>query len=181
MRWSSIKPKVWTSRALAVASLMSGQVRGYEYNDTLVFVDAPKDWELIELSINLAEHAKVSCQSVIDQRKRQYGLRKKYGVAFADLVKTVEDKDENDAWQWVLCIGSWDEPTAVAQMQELIKTHKLKKNKDYRSVVRGDAGAFAFKDKGQSSLIRLAFKGECTGINIRDYVEVDVDEPMVAC
>lgn len=180
MGWSD-KPKVWTSRGHAVASLLSG-MKNYHHSSVdgvQKYQAPPEEWELLEVSLDTDSTKGTSCKSIIDGRNRSVVLQEKYGLAFAAMVDTIEKKEENDVWQWVLCVGGGRHTDAIEQMTGILQNHKLKKNKDYRMVTREKYGAFAFKDKAQASMVRLTFRGECNGVDIKEYVEID--NPASVC
>jgi hypothetical protein len=140
--------------------------------------------KIIEVQIVESEDNMSDLDDVILRQRRYITMGLKYGESFRNLVERIESQGQNDQFQWVLvCQAGYDwqakEPTGdIVEMFDLIKSMKLKQNKDYKkSTTYSDSnGAIAFASKSIAMQIRLAMSGRVTSIDIKDYVETNLDE-----
>lgn len=168
----SIKPKIWHTRAHALSSMASALANGYGADEKYEIPD--DDVELVEFHV-VGDALKIeSCAEIFIRRNRLAALSKKFNEAFSELVNVIEENGEQE-WQWVLSVGSYRDSDAGKRMVEYLKTQKLKRNVDYRTVSRGPYSSFAFKDKNQATMARLTFQGDATSADIKEYVEIEFD------
>jgi hypothetical protein len=135
----------------------------------------PADWEIVEFVIVETNTDLITPASdLVDKMRRREILQYDHGDAFANLVERLEYKDFSKDFRWVLVV-KLDTLCQKEKFLELLKTSKLKRLKDIHVATDFRSVAVAFGDKAQAMLIRLAWTGKITAVDLRDYQEIDLD------
>ena len=139
--------------------------------------------KILEIQIVEDEDNMSLLDDFIDRHRRYQAMGKKFGRPFQDLVERIEAQGQNEQFQWVLAAeGSWDWNNRVptgdfAELLDICKALKLKQNKDYkRASASSEGGCVAFASKIVAMQVRLTMRGKCKGIDIKDFVETNLDE-----
>lgn len=139
--------------------------------------------KILEIQIIEDEDNMSLLDDFIDKHRRYQALGKKIGRPFQDLVERIEAQGQNEQFQWVLAAeGSWDWQNKVptgdfAELLDICKSMRLKQNKDYkRASASGEGGCVAFASKQVAMTVRLTMRGKCRGIDIKEFVETNLDE-----
>lgn len=119
----------------------------------------------------------------VNRTRRYVALGNKYGRTFQELVERIEAQGQADQFAWVLVADSgWDHNNQChtgdfAEMLEVIKSLKLKQNKDFKKASGWNSnGCVAFASKQIAMTVRLSMSGRCKGIDIKECVETNLDE-----
>lgn len=154
-------------------------------NANLNELDLPSpDMKIIEIIIVESEDKMVDLIDLVERQRRYIKLGFRYGQAFRDLVERIEAQGQNDQFQWVMvCDASYDwrkkEHTGdIVELLDICKKMKLKQNKDYKKATSYNErqAAVAFASKMVAMQVRLAMKGKVKGIDVKDFVETNLDE-----
>lgn len=141
--------------------------------------DVPGDeFEIVSVVVRCDEGNTRPLKDLIQRERKKRELSAAFGHNFATLVERIEDKNQNNDFQWVLIIKSHFMSQALADAAEIlavIKRLKLRQNIDYKKSVSGHSGAFAFSTKQIAMMVRLNIKAEVRGVDIVQYVETDLD------
>lgn len=137
----------------------------------------PEDWEIVEFVIVESNTDLVRpANSVVEVMKRRETLVHHHGEAFANLVDRLEKNGQEVEYQWCLCSK---DPYRYEKMQDellaLLKSKKLKRGTDIQTATSGGDTAVAFKDKSQAMLFKLEFKHKLTAVNLKEFVETNLD------
>lgn len=142
------------------------------------------DMKIIEIVIVESEDKMTDLVDLVERQRRYIKMGFRYGQAFRDLVERIEAQGQNDQFQWVMVCDSrfdWKKREHTGDIVELLdicKGMKLKQNKDYKkaSSYNERQAAVAFASKMVAMRVRLAMKGKIKGIDIKDFVETNLDE-----
>lgn len=140
--------------------------------------------KIIEIVIQETEDNMSNLDDLIIKQRRYIALGQRFGSAFRDLVERIEAQGQNNQFQWVMvcdCRYDWQNKEYTGDIMELLeicKRMKLKQNKDFKkaSAYNERQAAVAFASKGVAMQVRLAMQGKLTSIDIKDYVETNLDE-----
>ena len=137
----------------------------------------PDDWEIVEFVI-IEENTDLikPANSVVEIMKRRETLVHHHGEAFANLVDRLEKNGQEEEYQWCLCSKDPYRHTGYQdELLALLKTKKLKRGTDIQTATAGGDTAVAFKDKSQAMLLKLGFKHKLTAVNLKEFVETNLD------
>jgi hypothetical protein len=142
-----------------------------------------EDVKIIEIEVVHHEGNTSNLSELVERERRYRALGKEYGSNFQTLVERIEAQGQNEQFQWVLVAKStydYDNDCHVgpfAEMLEAIKELKLKQNKDFKKASSYySGGCVAFSSKSTAMAVRLRMSGQCTSIDIKKYVETNLDE-----
>ena len=174
--------KTWNNFGHLKSSIAGEGYYGTSSNNNRELPDP--DIVIIEIIVQESEGNTTPLCDLITRERRMIQMAKKYGDSFKDLVRRIEDQGQSEQFQWVLAAkGKWDNTrrAIVGDFEELlglVKAFKLKQNVDYKKASTfSEGGAIAFASKQDAMRVRLAMKGRVTGIDIKNYVETNLDEP----
>jgi len=179
------KGKTWESLGKLKLTLnMSGYYRTDDhYQHPNAKASFGPDVKIIAIKIVETEDNMSDMDEFLEKQRRYVDLGKKYGRPFQDLVERIEAQGQNNQFQWVLVAkSSWDYSHQAhtgdfAEMLEIIKSLKLKQNKDYKKAsTYNEGGVVAFASKQVAMTVRLSLQGRCQGIDIKQYVETNLDD-----
>lgn len=179
------KGKTWESLGMLKLSMST---HGYWSKSThyparnadMIFGDHIK---IISIKIVETEDNMSSLDDFVAQQRRYADLEQKFGESFRDLVERIEKQGQTDQFQWVLvCQSGYDFRNNVlsgdiVEMLDILKSMKLKQNKDYKkaSTYKSGKAAVAFTSKMVAIQVRLAMRGKVDSIDIKDFVETNLD------
>lgn len=139
--------------------------------------------KIIEIVIEESEGNISLLADLVDRERRYAKLGLEFGDSFKELVTRIEAQGQNHQFQWVLVTNSkwnWmdrEESGGKAEALEVIKALKLKQNKDYKMASNsGRDCAIAFASKAHAMQVRLTMKNKVKGIDIKEFVETNLDE-----
>lgn len=183
--WFNKYGKTWdTLGKLKLTLQQAGYYSSSEYRKEVNDHPLPKD-ELQIITIKIVEsEGNMSPLADLVARERRFAkLALEKGEIFSTLVKRIEDQGQTEQFQWVLVTDhKWNWKTresegGLTDILEIVKKLKYKQNKDYKKASAYNQGAcIAFATKQQAMTVRLMFNGQCTGIDIKDFVEIDIDD-----
>lgn len=175
--WSSTG-KTWNNLGHLKSSLTN---EGY-YNPSKKEAPGPEE-VIIEIIVQETEGNTIPVRDLIMRERKMIELEKKYGGPFKDLVRRIEDQGLNDQFQWVLTAkGKWNRARQAIEgdfeeLFKIIKSFKLKQHIDYKKAsTYNEGGAVAFSKKSDAMKVRLAMQGKVQGIDIKNYIETNLDE-----
>lgn len=139
--------------------------------------------KIIEIVIKETEDTMTDLQDMVVRQRRYIALGKRFGQAFRELVERIEAQNMAEQFQWVMVVDAgydWNtrqQTGDIVSLLETCKLMKLKQNKDFKkaSAFNERQAAVAFADKNVAMRVRLSMHGKVFGINIKDYVETDLD------
>lgn len=139
--------------------------------------------KIIEIQIVETEDNMTDLDDLIIKQRRYIQLEQKYGESFRDLVERIEAQGQNDQFQWVMIVQAgynWHTKEYTGDILELlgiIKSMKLKQNKDYKKASNYGTGkaAIAFASKEVAMRVRLMMSASVQGIDIKEFVETNLD------
>lgn len=168
--------KTWSNIGHVKSHLSSFDYRTYNRDGTPAYRDLPpEDWEIVEIEVRYDESSKTNVRDLVKSQRRRRELERQFGSHFSSLVGTLEDKNLQNEFQWVLIVGQPYRSEQLDLFTKLIKDHKLKLNSDYKKSVSNSVGSFAFKSKLDAMKLRLAFPHEVKSVDITQYVETNLD------
>jgi hypothetical protein len=174
------KGKTWESLGKLKLTLGNNGYFSDRHNGERLFGD---DVKIISIKIVETEDNTSDIDDFIEKHRRYQALGKKFGRSFQDLVERIEAQGQNEQFQWVLAAeGSWDWTNKVptgdfAELLQICKDLKLKQNKDFKRASNyGEGGCVAFASKQVAMTVRLSMRGRCKGIDIKEFVETNLDE-----
>lgn len=140
--------------------------------------------KIIEIQIVETEDTMRDLDELIIKQRRYIELERKHGEAFRDLVERIEAQGQNDQFQWVMIVDAgydWQNKVHTgdyAEMLTIMKSLKLKQNKDFKKASHYNSrqAAVAFASKITAMQVRLSLKASVQGIDIKDFVETNLDE-----
>lgn len=142
------------------------------------------DVKIIEIKIIESEDNMTNLHELVSRQRRYIALEEKFGTSFRDLVERIEAQGQENQFQWVMIVqSSYDYNNKVhkgdiVEMLDLIKSMKLKHNKDFKkasSYFHGQA-AIAFASKMVAMQIRLAMKASVQSVDIKNFIETNLDD-----
>ena len=174
--------KTWSNLGRLKNSISGEGYYGYSNSNNK---DLPEpNIVIMEIIVQETEGNISPLSDLITRERRMIQLDKKYGDSFKNLVRRIEDQGQSEQFQWVLAAkGKWDRIRRATtgdfeELMTLIKQFKLKQNVDYKKASSfNTGGAVAFARKQDAMRVRLAMKGQAAGIDIKNYVETNLDEP----
>lgn len=179
----STRGKAWVSIGALKSHLRQMVERyGHEARDEKepwrkIIKTLPSDWEIVEFVVveNNTDLIKPA-NDYVEVMKRRETMIHYHGEAFANLVDRLEPRGEDVIYQWCLCSKDTAYGHNIQQeLLNLVKSKKLKRGTDIQTAMVGDDTAVAFKDKAQAMLFKLEFKHKLTAVNIKEFVETNLD------
>lgn len=136
----------------------------------------PADWEIVEFVVVESNTDLIKpANDVVEQMKRRETLVHHHGEAFANLVDRLEAKDLTETFRWCICHkDDWYAPKQE-ELQDYLKSKKLKRGTDIHVATAGNSTAIAFKDKSQAMLLRLGSPLKLSSVDIKEFVETELD------
>lgn len=136
----------------------------------------PDDWQIVEFVV-VEENTDLirPANDVVDQMKRRETLVHHHGEAFANLVDRLEAKDLTETYRWCICHKGSFYDSEQEELLSYLKSKKLKRSTDIQVATSGLGTAIAFKDKSQAMLLRLGTTFKVSSVDIKEFVETELD------
>lgn len=137
----------------------------------------PEDWEIVEFIVRETDTDLIQpISTIVEKMKRRERLDHFHGLAFANLVDRMDERNQASEYRWCLCykhdykIGDFSDT-----LIQLLKDKKLKRNTDIQIAQCNNDIAVSFKEKSEATMFKLAFPQKLTGVDILDFVETNLD------